>query len=377
MVTAMRETARIARRMLERTGEHPVISVYFDLDPAEFATPPARETEVHSLIDEAPRPDGDLNHEDRKTLEQDFKRIESFLLSDDVPVSGSRAVAVFCSGQDSLFETVALTTPATARVVVAKTPFVEPMVVGHDLGEWCLALVDRRSARIFVGAGKRIGEREQIKDSVPGTIRGDIRHQRSVEAEADAHLRNVSEALLREWEQQRYRTLAVGGPEEDVDRLKQLLHNDLRPALWDGRVELDVAVATEPEVLEAMTWLLADAEQKAEGKALEELANRLGAGGAAISGLADTLEALAERRVETLLLARDFEAAGGRCPSCGLLTTEGEGSCPADGTALEPVPDLREAAVEAALIQDAEVLVVEEPSSEIRRGGGIAALLSF
>ena len=147
--------------------------------------------------------------------------------------------------------------------------------------------------------------------------------------------------------------------------------------LWGGRVELDVAVAREVDVLEAMTWVLTAEQQSAERKALEELANRLGAGGAAVAGLADTLEALAERRVETLLLAQDFEASGGRCPSCGLLTTEGQGSCPADGTALEPVPDLREAAVETALMQDAEVLVVEEPPSEIRRGGGIAALLRF
>ncbi len=373
----MRETVRIARKLLEQTGEHLVISVYFDLDPAEFATAPARETEVHSLLDEAPRPDGDLDHEARKTLEEDFKRIESFLLSDDVPVSGSRAVAVFCSGQDSLFETVALTTPAAARAVVARTPFVEPMVVGHELGEWCLALVDRRSARIVLGAGRRIEEREQIKDSVPGTIRGDIQHQRSVEAEADAHLRRVSEALLREFEQRHFQTLALGGPEEDVDRLRKLLHNDLRPVLSEGRVELDVAVARETDVLEAMTGLMAAEERSAEGKALEELANRVGAGGAAVTGLADTLEALAERRVETLLLAQDFEAAGGRCPSCGLLTTDGDGSCPADGTALEPVADLREAAVEVALLQDAEVLVVEEPPSEIRRGGGIAALLRF
>src|SRR5205085_782245 len=180
---------------------------------------------------------------------------------DDLPVSGSRAVAVFCSGQDSLFESVALTTPAPPRVVVAKTPFVEPMVVGHDLGQWCLALVDRRSARIFVGAGPSVEAHEQIKDSVPGSIRGDIQHQRSVEAEAEAHFRNVSEALLREFEQRHYKILVLGGPVPDVDGLMNVLHNDLRPALWDGRVELDVAVATEAQVLEAMTWVLSAEEE--------------------------------------------------------------------------------------------------------------------
>jgi hypothetical protein len=41
------------------------------------------------------------------------------------------------------------------------------------------------------------------------------------------------------------------------------------------------------------------------------------------------------------------------------------------------LPDLREAAVEAALLQDAEVIVASEPSPELRRGKGIGALLRF
>ena len=48
-----------------------------------------------------------------------------------------------------------------------------------------------------------------------------------------------------------------------------------------------------------------------------------------------TLEALNERRVQTLLLESGFDCRAGRCPSCGLLSLETHGPCPADGTELE------------------------------------------
>jgi peptide subunit release factor 1 (eRF1) len=85
--------------------------------------------------------------------------------------------------------------------------------------------------------------------------------------------------------------------------------------------------------------------------------------------------------VETLLLALNFTASGGRCPTCGLLYAEESGACPADGGRLERVADLREAAVESAVLQDAEVVVAGEgsdpPPDVLRTGGGIGALLRF
>jgi hypothetical protein len=57
------------------------------------------------------------------------------------------------------------------------------------------------------------------------------------------------------------------------------------------------------------------------------------------------------------------------------LLASAEDRCPADGTPLEPVEDLREAVVEAALIQDAEVSVVRH--HEDLRQPGIGALLRF
>ncbi|HEY3725848.1 MAG TPA: hypothetical protein VGL51_01665 [Solirubrobacteraceae bacterium] len=373
----MKETARQARRLLERTGEHPVVSVHFDLDPEEFATAPARATQARSLIDEAARisrSDRSWGHQDRVTLTADVERLDAYLQSDDLPVSGARALAVFCSGQDDLFETVRLPHPLTPRVVIARTPYVEPLAVGLGEGGWCVALVSRHAGRIFDGGEAGVREHRDIGGKLAGEHHN---HERSYDNEADAHLRDVAQELYRHWQRRPFQHLLIGGPPDAVERFAELLHNDLRPTLSSSRVDLDVNSASETDVRSAAEPLVEQELSATEHRALEELSTRLATQGAAATGVEATLEALTERRVETLLLSRDFQAQGGRCRSDGLLTAAHDGNCPLDGTELEPVDDLREAAVEAALLQDAEILVFDETPGELRRGRGIAALLRF
>jgi peptide subunit release factor 1 (eRF1) len=385
----MSTAAATARRMLEQTGEHPVVSLFLDLDPSEFGTIPARASQVRSLLDTAER-DGhgageSVSHADRTALESDLQRLEEYLGSDELPVSGARALAVFCSGQDDLFEAIALHDPIPSRAVIATTPFVEPLVSGPGDERTAVALVSRRSGRILVGDPHDLREAEEVADNVRGQhSRGgwsQANYERSADNEAEQHFRHVADELYRSWQREPFGRLVLGGPTEDVKRFSEDLHNDLRPALTEERLDLDSETASLADVGAALSPLLARSHAAAREAALAELENRLGAGGAAARGLEATLEALAERRVETLVLALNFRASGKRCPRCGLLYAEDAEACPADGETLQPVEDLREAAVEAAVLQDAGVMVIGEGSEpeppSLHRGGGIAALLRF
>jgi peptide subunit release factor 1 (eRF1) len=141
-------------------------------------------------------------------------------------------------------------------------------------------------------------------------------------------------------------------------------------------VEVDVAAATDDQIRDAVLSLVDDAERERERAALDRLAAGLGGGGRAAGGLQATLDALNERRVETLLLENGIDRRGGRCPACGLLSLETHGACPAEGTELEELQHLREAVVEAALVQDAEVIVVQR-FPDLGPHQGLAALLRF
>src|SRR5918999_5901461 len=60
------------RRLAEVRLDRPVVlSLYLDLDPTRFAVPPARATQVRSLLDEADRRIREmqgLSHQDRRDL---------------------------------------------------------------------------------------------------------------------------------------------------------------------------------------------------------------------------------------------------------------------------------------------------------------------
>jgi peptide subunit release factor 1 (eRF1) len=270
-------------------------------------------------------------------------------------------------------------------VVIARTPSIEPLVTGLDDARTAVVLISHRSGRILVGEAHDLEEAEDVGDDVRGRTAGgglsQANYERSLEADVQHHMRHVATELYHGWQRAPFSRLVLGGPAEDVHQFESELHNDLRPTLAEGRLDLDTETASLSQIRDALTPVLDRARTAATEAALAELENRLGAGSRAARGVEDTLLALDERRVETLLLARNFAAQGVRCPRCGLLYPAGTDSCPADGEATIIVADLREAAVEAAVLQDASVLVVGEGSDPappaLQRGGGIAALLRF
>jgi peptide chain release factor subunit 1 len=358
---------RLARRLVERRPRHRMVSLYLDLDPSEqFATPAARESQINSLVDGAGREvdaDDTLDHENLVAAREDLERLRDYLTSDDPPFQGARGLAVFVSGRDELFEVIQIHQPVEARVVIAAAPYIEPLVERAKQRSWCVALVSEQNARIFAGAPSALEEREQIR-------------LRERFEEEDSHLREVADRLQRRWLNERFDLLALGGEGEVVPRLQRLLSQDLRRRLVDRRVAADINSASDAQIRDAVRDVVEEEEAEHERSALDRLNAGLGAGGRAAGGPEATLEALNEQRVEVLLLQRGVPLAGGRCPRDGLLTLATSGSCAADGAELDKVEDLGEAAVEAALLQDAEVIFVER-YPDLGPHQGMAALLRF
>ncbi|MDQ3587540.1 MAG: host attachment protein [Actinomycetota bacterium] len=375
---------RSALRRLAETrpsGGGLVVSAFLSLDPSEFATPPARATAVRSLLDEAHRRaqerDG-LSHAEREALKVDLGRVEK-VLEGDLPTKGAHAVAVFASSGADLLEVLRLPRSVGSDVVIDHAPFVEPLAALHGSErQWAVLLSNRRTARLFTGGAARLVEVEQVRDEVRGQhAQGgteQARRQRSIDHEVDQHLRNAAEALRRRGRRRSFDRLLVGAPSELVGRLEDALDAPLRERLA-GRVEVDVEHATADTVLAAAEPLLEADDERCEREALDRLKAGVGGGGRGVAGLADTLEALSEQRVEILLKDDGFSADGARCPSCGWLGVE-PGACPADGTPLVHRDDVVEDAVERALAQSAEILVVRR-FDDLRPLGGVGAVLRF
>jgi peptide chain release factor subunit 1 len=341
------------RRLAEIRLDRPVVlSLYLDLDPTEFATPPARATAVRSLLDEADRQvrdRRDLPHEERMGLRASLERASS-VLEGDLPAEGAQALAIFAAESAELFEVLKLPRPVPSRVAIRRSPLVAPLARLARRERWCVALVNRRDARIFRGSPDGLREIEQIHDLVFGQHDqggwSQARYQRGIEKEKDDHLKHTVEALMKHFKRRPFERLIVGGPREVVADFESKLHGYLAERLA-GRIDVDVEHSTPEQVLEAVQPHFEELEEEREAEALE----RLGEAGRAAIGLENVLRALNERRVDTLVADERYSAEGTSCPSCGWLGPAGERSCPVDETELETLDDLTEAAVELTIQQ--------------------------
>ena len=368
------------RRLAELRLDRPVVlSLYLNLDPAEFATPPARATAVRSLLDEAERRlrerDG-LSHEDRRQLEASLERAAE-LLQRDLPTEGAQAVAVFSSEAAGLFEALRLPRPVSNRVGIGPSPLVGPLALLEQRERWCVALVNRRDARVFRGSPHGLREIEQVHDVVFGQHDqggwSQARYQRGIEKEKDDHLKHTVEVLMKHFKRRPFQHLIVGGPREVVADFESKLHGYLSERLA-GRIEVDVDNSSPEQVLQAARLRFEEIEDAREGDALE----RIGESGRAVTGLDEVLRVLNERRVECLLLDEQFAAGGTTCPDCGWLGPESERTCPVDGRELTRLEDLTDTAIELSLQQSAEIMAIRHRRDEFEeRAGGIAALLRF
>jgi peptide chain release factor subunit 1 len=355
-----------------------VLSLYLNLDPSEFATAQARRTEVRSLLDEADRRLREFqnSHEQKVALRADLERVEQFFKGGDF--KGAHGLALFCSGPADLFEVIKLPRPVDSGVVIDDRPFVEPLAEIATDGSWAIVLVSRRMGRILRGSRESLSEVARVTDEVHGWHDqggwSQARYQRGIEKETYDHLKKTADELFRRFRRNPFDRLLLGAPEELVTSVEERLHPYLRERLA-GRIEVDVENTTPEQIRAAAAPLIERIDQERERAALDRLADGLGTGSRATSGLDDVLGALNERRVETLLLDDGFTAPGVVCPACGWAAQSGS-TCPVDGAGLDERDDIVEIAVNRAINQSAGVVVVRH-NDDLEQKGSIAALLRF
>jgi hypothetical protein len=376
----MSATITAAKDILARVGEHPVVSLYFDLSPDEFATAPARVIQARSLLDAAHNlleADQTLAHDAREAVKADLVRLEAWLASDDLPVAGAAGLAIFACAAASVFETITLGAPVASAVYVERAPHLEPLVSQPATSRWAVAMVSSQDAELYFGHDHSVDAHEHSDAYVRGHRQSDDTTGRVNEQDVDNHLAQVAAQLDADRRKGRFTTLMIGGPVASAVRLQGHLSHDLHAALAAQRLDVDSSAVTDASLADAVVARLSESEQRIRGELLARFADGLAGGGRAVAGVGDVLDALGERRVATLLLAGDFHAAGTRCPNDGWLGTAETSQCPIDGTATAPVADLREPMIAQALRQDADVVVAGDPVDDLPPTRPVGALLRF
>jgi peptide chain release factor subunit 1 len=366
------------------TGGNRVLSLYLSFDPSQTPNIRERRIEADSLLGQLERrylDDEQASHAQRTALREDIESVRAFLTDGELAPESAHGLAIFCSAPAGILEVVSLPGPVDPGAVVGERPFIGPLAELVAPERWCVLLISHRASRIFRGPREHLAEVSSALDDVHRRHAqggwSQARYQRGIEKETDDHIRSSCLVLFERFKRRAFDRLLIAGPSELHHRVEHELHPDLQRRLA-GHFEIDVERATPEEVRRrAAPGIEADA-RRTEDEGLKRLLEGLAPDGHAAVGLDTVLERLSERRVGTMLIAHGFTAPGFTCPSCGRLAASGASpSCPVDGSALEPRADIVERAIELALDQSAEILVVRQRRDELDAHGSIGALVRF
>jgi peptide subunit release factor 1 (eRF1) len=293
--------------------------------------------------------------------------------------SRTRGLAMFSCTADGFWKVVELPVPVRDQVVVNHSPSVRQLETVIDVYErFGVLLVDRQRARMFVFELGELVEKSEAFVRIPRDEDDDRSYTRERAADHQAaalatHLRHAAKVAFDVYQHAGFDRLILSAPGELVADLETALHPYLRDRV-EARCSIAVG-ATDEEIRSAALAVEADVARAAEAELVGRLREAAGGRRRGVTGLDDTLKALAERRVETLVVSAGYAAPGWRCGGCGVVARVGR-ACPVCEASMDEVDDVVEEALDEALAQSCQVEVCVG-NADLDVLGRIGALLRY
>jgi peptide chain release factor subunit 1 len=361
-----------------RSANASALSLYLDLSPSSTPTPADAESRLRSLLTRAEKALtnwDDQAHDQKVAAGRDLERIREWWTG-EFDRDGARGLALFASAADDLWRVLPLAEPVRDDVHVGRGLRLTPLAEQAATSEGALvAVVDRERGQVYRLRSGRLEEVVDRTEEQPGQHGqggwSQARFQRHIDKLVAEHLKNVGAEIDKRIRRASGPELLIVAPEEIRGEIEGALSTEARDAIVGWATA--EAHASPAELLEVARPHLDHARARRMADAVERWREELGRNGRASAGWADTLAAAHEGRVELLFLAD----GGGRpayvCPQCGLPQID-SGTCPLDGTSLEP-DEGEDLAVHDTLANGGAIARV--PNAELGDADGVGALLRF
>lgn len=356
--------------LLDYSAESQVLSVYLNTDPTQINTEAAK-LRLRNWL---------------KTIDlsKDVQAVQEYV---NMEYDWSARGLVIFSGQAAgFFETYQFNLDVPDKVHIGSHLLLRPLVRLLDVfSGWSVVLVDKQGARLFSFDLGELGEMngvtgEEVKQAKRGG--GNAMHGRMGGSDISGKVENIIEQNIRDvieyatnfFSQNHIRRIMIGGTDDNVARFKDAL-----PKSWQSLVAGDFPMsmnAGDTEVLEQAKAEALAAQKKTNRSLVGQAITLAAKGSNGVIGLIDTLNAIHEGRVKTLLVDQGFEQEGFRCEGCGYLTVQELDSCPFCSGQFERINSAVEMAVRETLQKNADVKVLQE-SEQLENAGQIAAVLRY
>jgi peptide subunit release factor 1 (eRF1) len=190
----------------------------------------------------------------------------------------------------------------------------------------------------------------------------------------DRNIKDAVDFATRFFSENNIRRVLVGGADDTVALFCSQL-----PKAWQSLVVGTFPMsmtASHKEVQERAMEIGQQAESKRESTRAKSVVTGAAKGRGGVIGLDDTLEALREGRVMTLLIREGFRTPGNRCTSCEYIVAEPLDVCPFCNADVEDITDIVEMAVRQVLRSGGEVEVLNR-DQQVDGFEQIGALLRY
>lgn len=360
-------------QLLSYQSGHPVLSVYLDMDPGAGAP------DAHKLR---------LKEITRPFVEDAPQDVEAMLGYVEHEHDGSgRALALFSCHPEGYFRSFPLSVSLRSRARLLDRPYVKPLADLLDTyGHFGIALVDRQRIHLYhLHLGEFQEERRLSGEEVRHTKRGGgsqavgrrggaAGQTRSAEEVAERNLRTAAAQAADFFGEHKVRRLLLGGAEDTLAFFREEL-----PKSWQSLIlgTFPIAMsAGKDEVVARALEVAANAEAEREGKLVDRMITAAAKGAEGALTLDETLDAVREGRVQTLIVAEGLREPGYRCQGCGYLSVQQLALCPFCGSAFDRIEDAVEMAVRDVMASGGRVEVVHD-NPRLVDAGGIGALLRY
>jgi len=361
-----------------------VLSCYLRLEPGDRF----RKAYLVELKDRAKALEVDpvmltLEREERLAVERDLARIVA-RVERPASLPHTSGLAAFACEALGLFTVVPLRRVHRTRLILDDTPWVRELVAAErECAAMLTVVVDRTHARFFevtvseavelpcvVSAAARGGKFRGDRRDSPGV--GEQQYHGRLEEERHRHYADVIAELEHLMARRHVRGIVIAGPQDHTAALAHFLPSHLAERLL-GTTKLN-PTALNPSEVQAASFAAAEAHDRAAAATLVASMEHSVGTGWAVNGARETLAALGRGQVRTLLIREDVEGGGFRCRDTGRLVLA-KGDCAGEGES-DPVRDLVDEAVEEALHQRIQIVVIRDPAVAAAVDG-LAAFLRF
>ncbi|MBL7198778.1 MAG: hypothetical protein ISS56_01375 [Anaerolineae bacterium] len=343
-----------------RSEASPVLSVYLNVDSTQITAEQYRLTLRGMLKSVADR-----------AVPADIEAVERYI-GFEYDRQG-KGIAIYSAGE--FWRAYPLAFPMGDYVHVSSRPYIKPLADYSDAYDrYGVVLVDREGARLFLfnqgalqDAAGMLGEelKEHTHDAAgrggrSGRGSGQGRSSRlenRLEQVAMRNLRDIVELTQRFYSAGQCERIILGGTDENRSHFMSML-----PKMLQSKVIGDFSIdmyASATDVLDRSMHIIqrSVAERKAALVQTVIAGSHQGSGSV---GLADTLMAIQEQRVQTLVIQEGFRAPGHVCTHCNYLTLSEVDACPVCGGSARRMQDIVDYLVHRAILADIEVVFVRD-----------------